>query len=50
MLLIPKDTDIFFMADLDEEIRESDWPDKVRAAWDPLFSRMMYDYHRDLDE
>lgn len=49
MKLIPKKTDIFFMADLDEEIRENDWPDKVKGAWDPLFSRGVYDYHRDLD-
>ena len=38
------------MADLDEEIRESDWVSKVKNAWDPLFSRGMYDYHRDLDD
>ena len=50
MTLIPKETDIFFMADLDEEIRESDWVSKVKNAWDPLFSRGMYDYHRDLDD
>ena len=49
MKLIPKETDIFFMADLDEEVRELDWPARVRFAWDPLFSRGMYDYHRDLD-
>ena len=50
MKLIPKDTSIFFMADLDEEIREKDWPARVKKAWDPIFSRMMYDYHRDLDD
>jgi len=50
MELIPEETDIFFMADLDEEIRELDWVEKVKSAWDPLFSRGMYNYHRDLDE
>ena len=50
MTLIPKETDIFFMADLDEEIKEDDWVNKVKNVWDPLFSRGMYDYHRDLDE
>lgn len=50
MTLIPKETDIFFMADLDEEIKEDDWVSKVKGVWDPLFSRGMYDYHRDLDE
>ena len=50
MTLIPKETDIFFMADLDEEIRELDWVQTVKNSWDPLFSRGMYDYNRDLDE
>ena len=50
MTLIPKETDIFFMADLDEEIRELDWVEKVKNSWDPLYSRGMYDYNRDLDE
>ena len=50
MELIPKETDIFFMADLDEVIKEQGWSNKVKGAWDPLFSRGMYDYHRDLDE
>ena len=50
MTLIPKNTDIFFMADLDEEIKELDWVEKVKNCWDPLFSRGMYDYNRDVDE
>ena len=50
MELIPKETIMFFMADLDEEIKEEDWVDRVKGIWDPLFSRCMYDYHRDLDE
>ena len=49
MKLIPKETDIFFMADLDEVIKEKDWVQKVKNAWDPIFTRYMYDYHRDLD-
>lgn len=50
MELIPKDTDIFFMADLDEVIKESGWCQKVKDVWNPLFSRAEYDYHRDIDE
>ena len=50
MTLIPKETDIFFMADLDEEIKEKGWVEKIKDVWDPLFTRGMYDYHRDLDE
>ena len=50
MTLIPKETNMFFMADLDEEIREDDWVSKVKDSWDPLFSRCIYDYNRDLDE
>ena len=50
MTLIPKETDIFFMADLDEEIKEDNWVGEVKGAWDPLFSRGMYDYYRDLDD
>lgn len=50
MKLIPEDTTIFFMADLDEEIKEEDWVDRVKSTWTPLFDRGMYDYHRDIDE
>ena len=50
MTLIPKETNIFFMADLDEVIKEQGWAQTVKNVWDPLFSRGMYDYHRDLDE
>ena len=48
--LIPKDTVIYFMADLDEIIKENDWVDKVKTVWTPLFDRGMYDYHRDVNE
>jgi hypothetical protein len=50
MELIPKETDIFFMADLDEVIKEKGWAQKVKNAWDPIFTRYIYDYHRDLDD
>ena len=41
MTLIPKETNIFFMSDLDEIIKESGWAQKVKNVWDPLFSRGM---------
>jgi len=50
MKLIPKDTVIYFMADLDEIIKENDWVDKIKSTWTPLFDRGMYDYHRDVNE
>lgn len=49
MKLIPKDTVIYFMADLDELIKEPGWSDIVRNAWEPMFDRGMYDYNRDVD-
>lgn len=48
--LVPKETDIFFMVDLDEIIKEPGWSNKVKMAWTPTFSRGMYNYHRDVDE
>ena len=48
--LVPKETDIFFMADLDEIIKEPGWCQKVKMAWTPTFSRGMYNYHRDVDD
>ena len=50
MTLIPKETTIFFMADLDEVIKEPGWCDIVKSRWDPLFDRGMYTYNRDVDE
>ena len=50
MKLIPKDTVMFFMADLDEVIKEDNWAYKVRQSWDPLFDRGSYIYNRDVDE
>ncbi|MBR6253136.1 MAG: hypothetical protein IKR04_04810 [Clostridia bacterium] len=48
MTLIPKDTTIFFMADLDEVIKESGWCDIVKSTWTPLFDRGQYTYNRDV--
>lgn len=50
MKLIPKDTTLFFMADVDEVIKEDNWPDKIRNAWTPLFNRGRYTYNRDVDK
>ena len=50
MKLIPEDTTMYFMADLDEEIKEDNWPTEVKNGWTPLFDRGMYNYHRDLDD
>ena len=50
MKLIPKDTTMFFMADLDEVIKEDNWADLVRNSWEPLFDRGMYTYNRDVDK
>ena len=48
--LIPKDTDIFFMVDLDEIIKGDNWVNEIKRVWDPGFHRGVYAYHRDLDE
>ena len=48
MTLIPKDTTIFFMADLDEVIKEPGWCDIVKSTWTPLFDRGQYTYNRDV--
>ena len=50
MTLIPEDTTIFFMADLDEVIKEKGWTQKVKDVWDPQFDRGQYTYHRDINE
>jgi hypothetical protein len=50
MTIIPKETTMYFMADLDEVIKEKGWSKKVKNGWSPLFDRGMYDYHRDIDE
>lgn len=49
MELIPEDSVIQFMADLDEEIKDINWCQKIKVVWDPLFDRGMYQYHRDIE-
>ena len=50
MKLIPKETTLMFMADLDEIIKEPGWCEKIRQSWDPLYDRGAYKYHRDVGE
>lgn len=47
--LVPKDTTIYFMMDLDEIIKEDDWLEKIKDSWNPLFSRGRYLYNRSVD-
>lgn len=49
MTLIPKDTVIYFMADLDEIIKEPGWVQKAKNVWEPMFDRGMYSYNRDVE-
>lgn len=49
LTLIPKDVSINFMMDLDEIIKEDNWAETIKNAWDPLFSRGMYTYNRRVD-
>jgi hypothetical protein len=46
---VPKDTTVYFMADLDEGIAEDNWPFLIKAKWTPLFSRGSYTYNRSID-
>ena len=50
LTLVPKDTTVYFMMDLDEIIKENDWMIAIKRAWDPIFRRGRYTYHRYLDE
>lgn len=50
MKLIPKETTMFFMADLDEVIKEKGWSQKVKDVWEPLFDRAQYTYNREVKE
>lgn len=50
LTLVPEDTTIYFMMDLDEIIKENDWMDMIKLAWDPLFSRGYYTYYRQVDK
>ena len=48
--LVPKDTTMFFMVDLDELIiNDPDWAIKIKCAWTPSFSRAKYIYHREIN-
>lgn len=49
MTLIPKDTVMYFMADLDEIIKEPGWAKIAKDTWEPMFDRGMYAYNRDVD-
>jgi hypothetical protein len=45
MKLIPKETTIFFMADIDEIIEPIDlWPTIIKNSWTPTFTRGVYTY------
>lgn len=48
--LVPKDTVMYFMMDLDEIIKEDNWCFYMKACWDPLFSRGNYLYYRQVDK
>ena len=48
--LVPNDTTIYFMMDLDEIIKQKDWTKLIKGCWDPLFSRGRYIYNRYIDE
>lgn len=47
--LVPKDTTMYFMMDLDEIIKEDGWVEKIKNTWDPLFARGAYVYNRRVD-
>lgn len=49
LTLVPKDTTMYFMMDLDELIKEDDWTSIIKSSWNPLFSRGMYTYNRQVD-
>lgn len=47
--LVPKDTTMYFMVDIDEIIKEKDWVATIKNAWNPLFLRCAYTYNRQVD-
>lgn len=47
--LVPNDTTMYFMVDLDEIIKEDGWVDSIKNAWNPLFLRGSYTYNRQVD-
>lgn len=50
LTLVPKDTTLYFMMDLDEIIKEDNWVDEIKRRWDPSFDRAVYQYYRNVDE
>lgn len=48
--LVPDDTTIYFMMDLDEIIKEDNWVQIIKTNWNPLFSRGCYVYNRQVDK
>ena len=48
--LVPKETNMYFMVDLDEMIKDEGWAQKVKNAWSPNFDRGVYNYNRNVDE
>ena len=50
LTLVPKDTTMYFMMDLDELIHTDDWTHQMRTYWDPMFRRGEYIYNRSIDK
>ena len=48
--LVPPQTTMYFMVDLDEIIKEDGWEKEVANSWTPIFDRGMYTYNRDVQE
>ena len=48
--LVPPQTTMYFMVDLDEIIKEDGWEKAITDSWTPLFDRGMYTYNRDVQE
>ena len=48
LAMIPKETTIYFMADLDELVKEQGWSKLIKNCWRPNFHRAEYDYNRDV--
>lgn len=47
--LVPKETTMYFMADLDEEVKDINWPFLLKCRWNPLFLRGSFTYNRSID-
>ena len=48
--LVPEDTTMWFMVDLDERIKDDNWTQKIKEKWTPTFERGSYTYNRDVRE